>query len=165
MRRRAWVLIAGAVVVAAIVGSTAFAVDDTPASDTIGVGDCVVIPPLKTDAMHATKQPCSADVSFTVGALADSGTCPGRYHHFPTPFADPETATLCLVPNLVVDHCYSYGIPSDMVDLVDCEDPTANFRVTAAFDADDATLCPDVKDHYAWTYSAPARTYCTVSIV
>src|ERR1700710_3074596 len=71
-------------------------------AEVFSVGDCVSIPAKAPDTLSATKVSCSADPSYTVGAMANgSGSCPSaEYQHVPTKFADPSTTQLCLVPNL-----------------------------------------------------------------
>src|ERR1700712_2625797 len=77
-------------------------------AEVFSVGDCVSIPAKAPDVLSATKVSCGADPSYTVGAMANgSGSCPSNeYQHVPTKFADPSTTRLCLVPNLVANHCY-----------------------------------------------------------
>jgi hypothetical protein len=139
------------------------------------VGDCVEIPggtPSAPATLKATKVACSADPSYTVGATTDSaGTCPSNeYQHLPTQFADPGTSRLCLVPNLVADHCYRLGMPVGVVVRADCTNPRSDagsgvlVQVTQRLDVRDQHACPAASGHFAWPYPAPARTYCTATL-
>jgi hypothetical protein len=139
------------------------------------VGDCVSVPagtPADPDVVRATEVDCSADPSYTVGAIADEhGACPSReYQHLSTEFADPSTARLCLVPNLVADHCYELGMPAGMVELADCTEPARATRpgllvqVTRRLDVRDRAACAQEAGQFAWPYPSPARTYCTRTV-
>ena len=77
----------------------------------LAVGDCVAVTAAPPDAVQTRRSSCADDPSFTIGAMADgSGSCPtAEYQHFPAPSADRVTAELCLVPNLVAEHCYRLG--------------------------------------------------------
>ena len=136
------------------------------------VGDCVEIPggtPSAPAALTATKVACSADPSYTVGATTDSaGTCPSNeYQHLPTQFADSGTSRLCLVPNLVADHCYVLDMPIGVVQRADCSDHRQQgllVQVTQRLDVRDQEACPSNVGEYAWPYPSPPRTYCTLTI-
>ena len=133
------------------------------------VGDCVAIPAKAPDALSADKVPCAADPSYTVGALADgAGACPSaEYQHVTTQFADPSTAKLCLVPNLVADHCYVMDMPIGMLALADCAERGQQgllVQVTQRLDVRDQLACPAAAGQYAWPYPSPPRTYCTLTI-
>jgi hypothetical protein len=135
------------------------------------VGDCVAIPDHDpgNGAIKATKAGCNADPSYTVGALTDtSGACPSNeYQHLPTQFADPETSRLCLVPNLVAEHCYVLDMPIGVVQLADCTDKRQAgllVQVTQRLDVRDQQACPSDVGQFAWPYPSPARTYCTLTI-
>ena len=136
------------------------------------VGDCVAIPPNSPAApstLTADKASCSADPSYTVGALADdSGACPSaEYQHVPTQSADPSTTRLCLVPNLVANHCYVMDMPIGMLQLADCAERGQRgllVQVTQRLDVRDQQACPAAVGQYAWPYPSPARTYCTLTI-
>jgi hypothetical protein len=132
------------------------------------VGDCVSFPagtPSAPDVARATKVACSADPSYTVGAVADAaGACPSdEYQHLPAALADPSTARLCLVPNLVTYHCYELGAPAGVVGLADCTSRGDGVlvQVTQRLDVRDGATCPKASGEYAWRYPSPARTYCT----
>ena len=133
------------------------------------VGDCVSVPagtPSDPGVDRATRVPCGVDPSYTVGALADAaGTCPSaEYQHLPADLADPSTARLCLVPNLVAEHCYELGMPAGMVQRTDCtvrNSPGVTVQVTHRLEVRDTSACPAEIGHYAWPYPSPARTYCT----
>jgi hypothetical protein len=120
--------------------------------------------------LHAIRSPCSTDPSFTVAKRADAANrcSPGRYAQLLPPFADQATGRLCLVPNLVVGHCYRFGVPVGMWELGRCAG-AATIKVTRRVDADDSHACrgdapavPDlaqpVAQPRALTY--PSRTYC-----
>jgi len=136
------------------------------------VGECVAIPakaPGAPTTLTADKESCSADPSYTVGAVADqSGACPSaEYQHVPTQFADPSTARLCLVPNLVANHCYVMDMPIGMLQLADCSERGQQgllVQVTQRLDVRDQQACPSAVGQYAWPYPSPARTYCTLTI-
>lgn len=133
------------------------------------VGDCVAFPPKASDTLSADKVACSADASYTVGAMANgSGSCPSvEYQHLPTQFADPSTARLCLVPNLVANHCYVLDMPVGMLMLADCAERGQQgllVQVTQRLDVRDQKACPASAGQYAWPYPSPPRTYCTVTI-
>ncbi|MBJ7340185.1 hypothetical protein [Mycolicibacterium sp.] len=137
------------------------------------VGDCVAIPAqapgATSDTLSAEKVPCAADPSYTVGAMANSsGSCPSsEYQHLPTQFADPSTTQLCLVPNLVANHCYVMDMPIGMLQLADCAERGQQgllVQVTQRLDVRDQQACPATAGHYAWPYPSPPRTYCTLTI-
>jgi hypothetical protein len=133
------------------------------------VGECVAIPSTAPDTLRAHRVGCGADASYTVGAIADeSGKCPSiEYQHLPTQFADPSTAKLCLVPNLVADHCYVLDMPIGVVQLADCTDKRQAgllVQVTQRLDVRDQQACPSDVGEFAWPYPSPPRTYCTLTI-
>ena len=137
------------------------------------VGDCVAIPahdPADTaGTLAADKVSCTADPSYTVGATADaSGACPStEYQHVPTQFADSSTTQLCLVPNLVANHCYVMDMPIGMLQLADCAERGQQgllVQVTQRLDVRDQQACPAAVGQYAWPYPSPPRTYCTLTV-
>ncbi|MDH6243574.1 hypothetical protein M2432_001209 [Mycobacterium sp. OTB74] len=139
-------------------------------SQEFGVGDCVALPPVSpavdVDPVGAVEASCGADPSYTVGAIADhAGTCPsGQYQQITGTFADSVTARLCLVPNLVADHCYSLDMPIGLVQLADCTDrnrPGVLVKVTRRLDVADSHACPAAGGNFTWPYPSPPRTYCT----
>ncbi len=142
------------------------------AAQSFTVGDCVVVPSSAPSVVRATKASCVVDPSHTIGATTTaSGSCPSaEYQRFPAPAADESTATLCLVPNLVADHCYQLDMPIGIVKRADCAasrtDPTTGVlvQVTQRLDIRDQAACPTSSGHYAWPYPAPARTYCTQTL-
>lgn len=95
------------------------------------------------DELHATKTPCVTDPSFTVVKRGDAAyNCgSGQYAQFRPPFADQTTGRLCLVPNLVVGHCYRFGVPVGMWVLGGCVGP-ATIKVIKRVDVDDPHACP-----------------------
>jgi hypothetical protein len=138
-------------------------------AEVFSVGDCVSIPAKAPDTLSATKVSCSADPSYTVGAMANgSESCPSaEYQHVPTKFADPSTTQLCLVPNLVADHCYVLDMPIGMLALADCAERGQQgllVQVTQRLDVRDQQACPASAGQYAWPYPSPPRTYCTLTI-
>ncbi|OMC04744.1 hypothetical protein A5733_20915 [Mycobacterium sp. NS-7484] len=135
------------------------------------VGDCVSVPattPAAPAVSRAAKVSCGVDPSYTVGAIADAtGACPSaEYQHLPAEGADPSTARLCLVPNLVADHCYELGLPAGLVELANCTDRGAGVmvQVTRRLDVRDGSACSAETGHHAWPYPSPARTYCTRTV-
>lgn len=135
------------------------------------VGDCVRVPagtPSAPEVVRATGVDCTADPSYTVGAIADgSGNCPSdEYQHLPAKFADPSTARLCLVPNLVADHCYELGLPAGVMELADCADRGQGVlvQVTQRLDVRNQAACASEAGQFAWPYPSPARTYCTRTV-
>ena len=141
-------------------------------AEVFSVGDCVAIPAAtagSSDSLSAGKVPCTADPSYTVGAMAnDTGACPSNeYQHLTSKFADPSTARLCLVPNLVANHCYVLDMPIGMLALADCAERGQQgllVQVTQRLDVRDQRACPASAGRYAWPYPSPARTYCTLTI-
>ena len=136
------------------------------------VGDCVDVPaptPAEPKVARATRVDCGADPSYTVGAMADgSGACPSaEYQHLSARLSDPSTARLCLVPNLVADHCYELGLPAGVMHLADCAERAQQgvlVQVTQRLDVRDQSACPAASGQFAWPYPAPARTYCTRTV-
>jgi hypothetical protein len=133
------------------------------------VGDCVAIPSKAPATLSADKVSCAADPSYTVGAVANAaGACPSNeYQHLPTQSADAATSRLCLVPNLVADHCYTMDMPIGMLQLADCAERGQQgllVQVTQRLDVRDQQACPAAVGHYAWPYPSPPRTYCTLTI-
>jgi hypothetical protein len=159
----------------AVVSGCAKPAEEPPraATNVFAVGECVEIPsgnPLTKDSLHATKVSCSVDPSYTVGAVADAaGACPSpEYQHLTGQLADASTSKLCLVPNLVAEHCYELGVPVGVLALADCSARGQNgllVQITARLDVRDQQACPSDGGHYAWPYPSPARTYCTLTIV
>lgn len=176
LRHRHRLLVLAAVLVA-VAGCVAAVVALNRARDSfeqahtrpLAVGDCVVVAASAPDAARAWRSSCGDDPSYTVGALANaSGVCPSsEYQHFPAPGADQDTAGLCLVPNLVADHCYRLGMPIGAVERADCADRRTDpasgvlVQVTQRLDVRDQHACPSAGGDYAWPYPSPARTYCT----
>jgi hypothetical protein len=177
LRRRAAVL--GAVVVVAV-GAVVATVALSRARDSferdaqrpLAIGDCVQVASSSPDAVHAQRSSCGEDPSYTVGALANTaGNCPtDEYQHFPAPVAEREVAGLCLVPNLVAEHCYRLDMPIGVVALADCTEPGPApdagvlVQITRRLDVHDQHACPSASGDYAWPYPSPARTYCTSTI-
>lgn len=133
------------------------------------VGDCVTIPSTSPDTLRANKVRCGVDPSYTVGAMTDaSGSCPStEYQHLTAQVADPSTSRLCLVPNLVADHCYVLDMPIGVVQLANCSERGQHgllVQVTQRLDIRDQQACPADAGHYAWPYPSPARTYCTLTL-
>jgi hypothetical protein len=133
------------------------------------VGDCVAIPSKSPDTLSAEKVSCAADPSYTVGAIADgSGSCPStEYQHLPTKFADQATTRLCLVPNLVANHCYVMDMPIGMLALADCAERGQQgllVQITQRLDVHDQRACSATVGQYTWPYPSPPRTYCTLTI-
>lgn len=137
--------------------------------------ECVVVharsPGGELDAYQA---PCRTDPSFTVVKRGDAaGSCgPGRYTQFRPPFADRATGRLCLVPNLVVGHCYRFGVPIGMWELGSCIGP-ATIKISSRVEAENPRACP-VPPSAAPGMAQPApvplalafpsRTYCYADV-
>jgi hypothetical protein len=136
-----------------------------------GVGDCVVVPSADPNHVRAKRASCTEDPSYTVGATTSTGDCPSQeYQHFSTDVADETTAALCLVPNLVADHCYLLQLPLGAMQRADCArpaDPNGGLliQVTQRLDVRDQTACPDDGNQYVWPYPSPQRTYCTTTLL
>lgn len=144
---------------------------DVAASTVFALGDCVAIDAGEApspDPARATEVSCSQDPSYTVGATTDAaGQCPTtEYQHLPTGYAEPSTARLCLVPNLVANQCYLMEMPIGLVEKADCSarDDGVLVQVTQRLDVRDQAACPATSGSYAWPYPAPARTYCTQTL-
>lgn len=144
---------------------------DVAASTVFAVGDCVEIESgtaPSPDPARASEVSCTQDPSYTVGATTDAtGACPtSEYQHLPTAYAEPSTARLCLVPNLVANQCYLMQMPIGLVEKASCNrrDDGVLVQVTQRLDVRDQSACPATAGSYAWPYPAPARTYCTQTI-
>lgn len=142
------------------------------ALNVFAVGDCVAIPSTSPadPIAKAAKVDCNADPSYTIGATADgTGTCPSdEYQRVSTQYADPSTARLCLVPNLLADHCYVLEMPIGVVQKADCaergQEQGLLVQITQRLDTRDQSACPKATGSYAWPYPSPARTYCTQTL-
>ncbi|CAM3491243.1 hypothetical protein H7J08_14550 [Mycobacterium frederiksbergense] len=166
------VFVAALVVLAGLPGcSLRGATPDVAAATVFAVGDCVEI---DTDAaptpdpVQASEVSCTQDPSYTVGATTNAaGECPtAEYQHLPTDYAEPSTARLCLVPNLVANQCYLMEMPIGLVEKASCDDRDDGVlvQVTQRLDVRDQSACPAIAGSYAWPYPAPARTYCTQTL-
>lgn len=160
------------VVVAALAGcGLRSAPADIAASTVYAVGDCVQISADDVpapNAVQASESSCTVDPSYTVGATTDSaGDCPtADYQHVPADYAEPSTARLCLVPNLVANNCYLMEMPIGLVEKASCNSRGNGVlvQITQRLDVHDQFACPTVQGSYAWPYPAPARTYCTQTV-
>jgi hypothetical protein len=141
-------------------------------AQTFAVGDCVVVPTAAPNVVRAARSSCAVDPSYTIGATTTAaGECPSaEYQRFPAPAADEPTAALCLVPNLIADHCYELQMPVGVVTRADCtvkpDDPDVGVlvQINQRIDKRDQGACPTANGHFAWPYPAPARTYCTQTL-
>lgn len=77
-----------------------------------------------------------------------------------------DSSTLCLMPNLLVDQCYTTvkhpigdANRTDTIRPVACTDASAEFRVLQRIEQADYGLCPVGAKQSIWT--VPPRTYCT----
>ncbi|WP_245905984.1 hypothetical protein [Mycolicibacterium palauense] len=177
------VLIVGVVAAATALHHARVGFDEQ--SRTLAVGDCVIMtstpasPPAGQTAgpaaVTAHRAPCNADPSYTIGALTGAaGACPSsEYQHFPAPAADARTAALCLVPNLLAEHCYLLQMPMGLVSRAECVAPGTSgadaatgvlVQVTNRLEVRDQRACPTEVGHYVWPYPSPARTYCTLTV-
>lgn len=166
------VLTTGAVLATVGLNKARVAVE-TEALRPMAVGDCVVIATDSPVGVQARRAECNQDPSYTVGAVTDSsGRCPtAEYQHFAAPVAERQTAGLCLVPNLVADHCYRLVMPIGVMERADCHEPRGGgsttgllVHVTQRLDVHDQSACPSAHGTYAWPYPSPARTYCTATL-
>lgn len=169
-RSSRWVLI-GVLAIAMSVAGCGLITESAPRAGTkiFTVGDCVEIPSTAPETLHASEVSCGADPSYTVGALAnDTGLCPSNeYQQLPSDFADGATSRLCLVPNLVANHCYVMEMPIGVMVRADCTDRDQQgvlVQVTQRLDVRDQQACRSDVGHFAWPYPSPARTYCTVTV-
>jgi hypothetical protein len=165
------------VVAATIVGVSALhrarvAFDDQHARS-FAVGDCVVVPSSEPNEVHARKASCADDPSYTVGAITTAaGDCPSpEYQRFAHDVSDEATAGLCLVPNLVAEHCYLMQLPLGALQRADCETTELNpaggvlVQINQRLDVHDRLACPNSGDRYVWPYPSPERTYCTQTVL
>lgn len=130
---------------------------------TYQAGDCVVVASSTEGELHAARAACDTDPSFTVAKLTDrvDDCAPNDYDRFTPPSADSGTGRLCLVPNLVVGHCYRLGVAVGIWNLVDCRGAgPATIKVTDRLDTADAGACGTDGQLPARSYPAPPRTYC-----
>jgi hypothetical protein len=166
-----WALVAAVAVLLAVSGCASRAeAPQRAGANLFAVGECVDIPSTAPQPLRANRVACTADPSYTVGALAnESGACPSiEYQHLPTQFADPSTSRLCLVPNLVADHCYVLDVPIGVVQRADCAERGQQgllVQVVQRLDVRDQQACPSAAGQYAWPYPSPPRTYCTLTII
>lgn len=139
----------------------------------LAVGDCVVVTAPTDGIVQTARSSCADDPSYTIGAMTTTmGSCPtAEYQHFPAPAADRITAGLCLVPNLVAEHCYRLDMPIGLVQRADCAESRAGrpdtgvlVQVRQRLDVHDQHACPASSGSFAWPYPAPARTYCTATL-
>lgn len=174
MTRARWLILAVAAALMATTAGCGLRTEPSPRAsmDVFQVGDCVTIPVGQADdpgSMRAQKAPCSVDASYTVGATADdSGVCPSKeYQQVSATFVDPTTSRLCLVPNLVAQHCYVLDMPIGVMQSADCAARGQDgllVQVTQRLDKRDQQACPSAAGHFAWPYPSPARTYCTLTV-
>jgi hypothetical protein len=177
-RRRAAVIaavvvLAAGTVVAALALNRSRTAFETQHARPLAVGDCVVVAASPPRLVATRRSSCAEDPSYTIGAMADSsGSCPtAEYQHFAAPGADQVTAGLCLVPNLVADHCYRLGMPVGVVERAECTgsrtgapDTGVLVQITQRLDVHDQHACPSSSGAFAWPYPSPARTYCTSTL-
>ena len=125
-------------------------------------GDCVVVAPDEHRELHSTRTDCATkDFSFIVS------TCEGYGEDttFPEPFADPQTAALCLVPNFTVGQCYEFATPSGMFAQTDCDTESyAVTRIDAKHETADADACPAGGDSRPMPFPSVPLTYCYTSM-
>ncbi|MGB3481654.1 MAG: hypothetical protein WBB07_05460 [Mycobacterium sp.] len=165
------------VVAASVVGVSALhrarvAFDDQHARN-FAVGDCVVVPSSKPNEVRAKRASCIEDPSYTIGATTTAaGACPSlEYQRFAVDVADEMTATLCLVPNLVAEHCYLMLMPVGALQLADCKNTAIDpgrgvlVQVNQRLDVHDQQACPNLGNQYVWPYPSPKRTYCTETVL
>lgn len=173
-------IIGGSILVAATVVSAvvrgASGMGDAPASDTtappVAMGQCISGAAMSSGLIR-DKDIADCDDPDAVFEVVSIGgpdaSCPdGR--KVDTRFArwTNQAATVCFIPNLATDRCYRTvkGQPtqtnpyrSDTIQLVDCSDSSAEFKVVRRADTVDFGLCPPGAHQILFT--EPARTYCT----
>lgn len=155
--------VAVSVLLAAAVAIAALLVTGHRHGGTYHAGDCVVVASTTAGQLHAAHAACDTDPSFTVAKLTTkTGECaPNGYDRFGPPSADSGTGRLCLVPNLIVGHCYRLGVAVGMWNLVDCAGAgPATIKVADRLDTDDAQACGPASPLPPRSYPAPPRTYC-----
>jgi hypothetical protein len=167
------VALTGCAVVAAVELNKARVAQESEALQSLAIGDCVVVLTDLPGGVQARRADCTQDPSYTVGAVTDiSGRCPTtEYQHFAAPVAERQTAGLCLVPNLVADHCYRLALPIGVMERADCGEPRGGgpttgllVQITQRLDVHDQSACPSAGGKFAWPYPSPARTYCTATL-
>lgn len=130
------------------------------------VGDCVVLVSAgPANAADIRRSDCATDPSYTVGAVYDDDRpcANANYAGYDWTVEDETVARLCLVENLLVDHCYRSPSESQITELLDCADAGDDaIRVVRRSDSVDMATCPDASDSYI--YLTPARTYCFAPI-
>ncbi|MBI3226573.1 MAG: hypothetical protein HYZ39_16105 [Mycolicibacterium cosmeticum] len=126
------------------------------------VGDCIVMvsagPENKADVRRSE---CATDPSYTVGAVYDNDRpCDNaNYAGYDWVVEDKTVVRLCLVENLLVDHCYRTSPETQITELLDCAGAGGNaMRVVRRSDSIDTTTCPQDSD--AYIYLSPPRSYC-----
>ena len=171
-------IIAGTILIAISLVSTAVRVanstGDHKTAENIGppakIGQCITSEAMasgvigRKDVVECTQPAGVFEVSSTGPGDA---RCPdgGRDG---TDFArwTSDSATLCLMPNLLVGQCYAVvkhpvgdRARTDTIKPVGCTDPSADFQVLERFDKADYDLCSPGLHQRIWTM--PPRTYCT----
>lgn len=128
------------------------------------VGGCVTLPASGV----ARAAVCSEDPSYTVGAVTAAGvSCPSAAYQR----AEADDAhTLCLVPNLVAEHCYLLSMPIGTLARSTCAAETESgdgvlVQVTERLEVADGDACRTGGGDHAWPYPTPARTYCTRTLL
>lgn len=166
---RASVAVAAAIAAVVVAGCAApapAAQDSASAapSAAVPVGECVALHgDGQREALRAAAAGCDAAMSYTVSAHTDiDGDCPPPDgYSFVEPFADRLTARLCLVPNLAVGHCYTFGVPTGRYELADCATSSAaSIRIEERFDLSDTNACTDPRLSRAMVYRSVPRIYC-----
>jgi hypothetical protein len=167
------VMVAAATVVGVTSLHRARVAFDSEHAHSFAVGDCVVVPSDALNHVEARKASCTEDPSYVIGATVAAGDeCPTpEYQRFDRDVADETTAGLCLVPNLLAEHCYLMQLPFGALQRADCATAEPNpaggvlVQVNERHDVHDRKVCPDVGNHFVWPYPSPERTYCTETIV
>ena len=141
--------------------------DNNQRAQSFTVGGCVTVAAANSPAEPGQAQPasCTEDPSYTVGAVVAAGnTCPSPEYQR----ADSDSNTLCLVPNLVAEHCYLLNMPIGTLARTNCAaTPEAGLlvQITKRLDTHDRTACPQTGADHVWPYPSPARTYCTRTLI
>ena len=128
------------------------------------VGGCVTVQ--ASGSAHAAL--CTEDPSYTVGAVTSTDEpCPSPVYQRA---GGPDSTALCLVPNLVAEHCYRLNLPIGTLARSNCAadsgpDDGVLVQVIRRLDVHDDGACPAGRGDHVWPYPAPARTYCTRTLL
>lgn len=130
--------------------------------DKYAIGDCLVLTKSGIGVEDSAVE-CSEDPSYTVASRQDAGSgCPNdNYVTYEVTVRGDTVSKLCLVENLVVDHCYESELVSNVTKLVDCKSSMVGnqFKVLSRQDSSDGA-CAEEAVVVSYPDPAPGRTYC-----